>query len=95
MIKNLWPKDILEAKKIQDVLRKRVKIIPLKKTPELIAGVDAAFTGDKVIAVAVLYEYPELKYLYDAFLSKKYDSPISPDCFHSGKDMPLLMPLKN
>jgi deoxyribonuclease V len=78
MIKNLWPKDILEAKKIQDVLRKRVKIIPLKKTPELIAGVDAAFTGDKVIAVAVLYEYPELKYLYDAFFIEKIRFPYIP-----------------
>lgn len=71
MIKNFWPEDILEAKRIQDVLRKRVKIIPLKKTPEIIAGVDAAFAGDKVIAVATLYEYPELKHLHDAFSIEK------------------------
>ncbi|WP_333654307.1 deoxyribonuclease V [Dissulfurispira sp.] len=78
MIKNLWPKDISRAKKIQDVLRKRVKIIPLKKTPEIIAGVDAAFAGDKVIAVATLYEYPELRYMQDAFSTEKIIFPYIP-----------------
>ena len=78
MRKNLWPKDILEAKKIQDVLRKRVKIIPLKKTPEIIAGVDAAFAGDKIVAVATLYEYPELKHLHDASSIEKIRFPYIP-----------------
>jgi deoxyribonuclease V len=78
MRKNLWPKDILEAKKIQDILRKKVKIIPLKKTPELIAGVDAAFAGDKVIAVAALYEYPEVRHIKDAFSIEKVRFPYIP-----------------
>ncbi len=55
MPKDLWPKDISKAKEIQDGLRKRVEIISLKKTPEIIAGVDAAFVDDKIIAVATLY----------------------------------------
>lgn len=78
MIRKLWPDDISEAKRIQDVLRKRVKIIYPKKTPGIIAGVDAAFTGDKVIAVAILYEYPELKHLHDAFSIKKIRFPYIP-----------------
>ncbi|MEW6739841.1 MAG: deoxyribonuclease V [Nitrospirota bacterium] len=78
MIRNLWPDDISEAKKIQDVLRKKVKIIPLKKTPEIIAGVDAAFADDKVVAVATLYEYPELKHLHDAFSVEKIRFPYIP-----------------
>lgn len=78
MIRKLWPDDISEAKKIQDVLRKMVKIIPLKKIPEIIAGVDAAFAGDKVVAVATLYEYPELKHLHDAFSIEKIRFPYIP-----------------
>ncbi len=78
MRKNLWPKDIAEAKEIQDILRKQVKIMPLKKTSGLIAGVDAAFAGDKVIAVAVLYEYPELRHIKDAFSIEKIRFPYIP-----------------
>jgi deoxyribonuclease V len=78
MMRKLWPDDISEAKRIQDVLRKRVKIIPLKKTPEIIAGVDAAFAGDKIVAVATLYEYPELKHLHDASSIEKIRFPYIP-----------------
>ncbi|MCL5063421.1 MAG: deoxyribonuclease V [Nitrospiraceae bacterium] len=78
MIKNLWPKDIAEAKEIQDILRKQVKIMPLKKTPELIAGVDAAFAGDKIVAIAALYEYPGLKHIQDAFYIEKIRFPYIP-----------------
>ena len=78
MMKNLWPDDILKAREIQDVVRKRVKIIPLKKTPEIIAGVDAAFAGDKIVAVATLYEYPELKHLHDASSIEKIRFPYIP-----------------
>jgi len=78
MIRNLWPKDILEAKKIQGILRKRVKIMPLKKIPELIAGVDAAFADDKVAAVAALYKYPELEFLKDTFAEEEMRFPYIP-----------------
>lgn len=78
MIKNLWPDDILEAKKIQDMLKKRVEIIPLKKIPELIAGVDASFTDDKVIAIATLYEYQGLKHMQDAFFIEEIRFPYVP-----------------
>lgn len=73
-----WPKDISKAKEIQDALRKRVNIIPLKKTPALIAAVDASFIDDKVIAVATLYKYPELRHIQDAFSVKKTHFPYIP-----------------
>lgn len=78
MIRNLWPDNISEAKKIQDVLIKKVKIILLKKTPEIIAGVDAASAGDKIVAVATLYKYPELKHLQDTFSIEKIRFPYIP-----------------
>ncbi len=48
---------------MQIALRKKIKIIVLKKTPQYISSVDASFTNNKVIAVACLYKYPELIYL--------------------------------
>jgi deoxyribonuclease V len=54
------PGDIKEAKEIQSRLRQKIKIIPLKKKPRFIAGVDAAFSEKNVIAAACLYKYPEL-----------------------------------
>jgi deoxyribonuclease V len=75
---NLWPKDIVRAREVQDALRTRVKIVPLKKTPEFIAAVDAAFLNDKVIAVAALYKYPELQHLQDTFVKEKTRFPYIP-----------------
>ena len=54
-----WPKNIRDAKAIQDVLRDRVKIIPLKKLPHFIAAVDAAFSEENVIGAVCVYSYPE------------------------------------
>jgi deoxyribonuclease V len=78
MIKNLWTDNISKAKKIQDELRRKVKIIPLQKTPLYIAGVDAAFMDDVIIAVASLYKYPELIPLQDAVSREKLRFPYVP-----------------
>lgn len=48
------------AKRIQKVLREKVKIIPLKHTPCYIASTDASFIEDRLIAAACLFKYPEL-----------------------------------
>ncbi len=58
-----WPKRIESAIKLQNELRDRVRIIPLDKKPSCIAGVDAAFTGDKVVAAISLFSYPGLELL--------------------------------
>lgn len=56
----LWPAGIEEAKEVQRVLKERVKITPLKRTPEFIAAADAAFSDDLVFASATLYRLQEL-----------------------------------
>jgi len=53
-----WPKDIKGAKNLQETLKGKVKITPLKKSPKYIAGVDSAFLDDTVIGVACLFKYP-------------------------------------
>jgi len=61
-----WPSDLIGAKAVQAILRDKVKIIPLRKKPEYIAGVDAAFSENNVIAVACLYRYADMSPLEDA-----------------------------
>jgi deoxyribonuclease V len=61
-----WPKDIKAASRIQEMLRWEAAIIPLKKPPKKIAGVDAAFFQDKVIGVACLYTYPDITFIEEA-----------------------------
>jgi len=58
-----WPKDIKGARRIQETLRWKVEIIPLRKAPNKIAGVDASFFQDKVIGVACLYTYPDITFI--------------------------------
>ncbi|UCE70989.1 MAG: endonuclease V [Nitrospiraceae bacterium] len=66
MERHIWPGDIQTARRIQIELSKRVTICPLRKRPSLIAGVDAAFCGESVTAVASVFAYPSLIHRYDA-----------------------------
>lgn len=73
-----WPADIAEARKIQEAFRNKVKIAPLKKTPEHIAGVDAAFCEDKIIAIACLYKYPDLTPIEERYVAAEVFFPYIP-----------------
>lgn len=55
-----WPRDKAAAREIERELLERVRIAPLAGDPRLVAGVDAAFSGAKIIGAACLYEYPSL-----------------------------------
>ena len=66
MKKDAWPTDIHSAKRLQHELSRKVRIQPLRKEPAYIAGVDAAFHGKMVRAVASLFEYPSLRHEADA-----------------------------
>lgn len=87
-----WPKDIIEARKIQEALKDKVKIIPLEKDPNFIAGVDAAFSkdDDKVIGVACLYRYSEMILLEDSFAITKVYFPYVPG-FLSFREGPAII----
>jgi deoxyribonuclease V len=65
--RSIWPDTITDAKAIQLALKDKVKIIPLRKDPKFIAGVDAAFLENKVIGVASIFKYPELTHVEDSF----------------------------
>lgn len=85
-----WPANIQDAKIVQASLTDKVKIIPLRKSPQFIAGVDAAFTEDKVIGIACLYKYPEMILLAEAFAIMKCLFPYIPG-FLSFREGPAIV----
>lgn len=78
MSRYYWPGDIPAARRLQDELSKKVRIHPLRKSPSYIAGVDAAFDGALVIAVASLFTYPSLIHMVDAIVSENVRFPYVP-----------------
>ncbi len=69
---------IADAREIQEELRKKVRIIPLRGEPRLIAGVDAAFSATRVFAAACLYRYPELTLVEEVSIVGKLRFPYFP-----------------
>jgi deoxyribonuclease V len=78
MFTELWPTDISEARKVQDILSGKVRIMCLRKTPEYIAGVDCSFFDDIVIAVASLFRYQEMIHCEDACCIQTTSFPYVP-----------------
>jgi deoxyribonuclease V len=85
-----WPEDITEAKKVQKVFKKKVRITPLRKSPECVAGVDAAFFEDKIIGVACLYRYPEIILIEEAYSLTEVSFPYIPG-FLSFREGPAII----
>lgn len=73
-----WPSDISGAKALQERLRLLVRIRGLRKMPRFVAGVDAAFAEDRVIAAASLFTFPGLLHLMDARATMKVRFPYVP-----------------
>lgn len=85
-----WPRDIRGAKALQESLRKSVRIEPLRRPPRLIAGADAAFSEDIVIAVISLFTYPDLIHIEDAIANVRSSFPYVPG-FLSFKEGPAIL----
>lgn len=73
-----WPTNIIGARTIQEAFINKVKIAPLKGTPKHIAGVDAAFLGDRIISVACLYKYPDLTPIEERYVAAEVSFPYIP-----------------
>jgi len=85
-----FPTDIQKARELQETLRKEVQIIPLCRRPENIAGVDAAFSEGRVIAVASLFSYPELMPIHDEIVIEEVTFPYVPG-FLSFREGPAMI----
>ncbi|MGE5892708.1 MAG: deoxyribonuclease V [bacterium] len=73
-----WAQTIAEAREIQRALLHKVKIKPLKKEPKGIAAVDAAFTGNKVVAAACLFTFPDMIFIEESFAVRDILFPYVP-----------------
>jgi len=82
--------DITQAKRIQNFLRQKVEIVPLRKKISYIAGVDAAFGEDWVIGTACLFSFPNLNLLNEVWAIKKNPFPYIPG-FLSFRESPVLL----
>ncbi len=69
---------IAEAREMQEQLRRQVKVVPYRGEPRHIAGVDAAFSEDKVFAAACLYRYPDLTLVEQTHIARKLRFPYVP-----------------
>jgi deoxyribonuclease V len=76
-----WPRAVLtiaDARKIQEQLREKVRIIPFRGKSGYVAGVDAAFSDDEVFAAVCLYRCPDLVLLEEAYVVEKLRFPYVP-----------------
>ena len=75
-----WPKTITieEARSEQERLRKKVRLSPLRHDPSFVAGVDAAFSNERVFAAACLYSFPELRLIERRLAVRKLRFPYVP-----------------
>ena len=85
-----WPKNIKEAQKIQHEIKEKIKIIPLKKKLVFVAGVDASFSRNNIIATACVYKYPELSLFEQTYALAKILFPYIPG-FLSFREGPALL----
>ncbi|MCX8030571.1 MAG: endonuclease V [Thermodesulfovibrionales bacterium] len=74
----LWAENLTQAKEIQNKLKKKIQIFPLTKEPTVIAGVDASFLKDYVIAVASFFFFPELIHIENTHSIEKAKFPYIP-----------------
>ncbi len=87
-----WPKTLTieEAREIQNRMRKNVRLSPLEKEPRYVAGVDAAFSDDRVFAAACLYLFPELRLIEQQSSVQKLAFPYVPG-FLSFREGPAII----
>ncbi len=89
-----WPQTIPQAKALQNILKNKVRIIPLRKQPRVVAALDAAFAGNQIIGTACLYSYPELTLLEEVHSEMRSLFPYVPG-FLSFREGPVIMKALN
>ena len=70
--------DLEKFRRLQETLAQRVRLEPLLRQPETAAGVDAAYLGEKIIAVAVLVDLATLATVERSFVIARPSLPYIP-----------------
>jgi deoxyribonuclease V len=90
-----WPEDLQGARKLQEILQKKVSITPLKKRPKYIAGVDAAFLNKEIIGVACLFTYPDMHLIEETYAVTETLFPYIPGFLSFREGPSIIMALKS
>ncbi len=85
-----WPRDKDKILAEQARLSRRLTIAPMTKEPQYVAGVDAAFLGDKVIGAASVYIYATGELVEEAYSVKEVTFPSLPG-FLSFREGPAIL----
>lgn len=83
---DLWPKDLEGARRVQKLLKERVRLVPLR-SPKYVCGVDASYSGQFIYCCASVFTFPELVPVEDAFFGTTVEFPYVPSFlgFREGK----------
>ncbi|MCK4753489.1 MAG: deoxyribonuclease V [Planctomycetes bacterium] len=75
-----WNLSYSQAIALQRRLASKIQVLPLKKPPKLVAGLDCAFSknGQKIIAVAVILKLPDFKLVEKTSAVRKVAFPYIP-----------------
>lgn len=74
----IWPTTIETARPLQEQLAKEVRLTPLNRLVATVAGVDAAFSGDKITAAVTLFDYNTLSLMEEAYATMLTPFPYIP-----------------
>lgn len=72
------PPDYSELHRLQETLAQHVRLEPLQRQPETAAGVDAAYIGEEIVAVAVLFDLATLTPIERSFVIARPALPYIP-----------------
>lgn len=70
--------DLEELRRLQETLAQSVRLAPLQRQPETVAGVDAAYAGEEIVAVAVLFDLATLTPVEHSFVVAHPELPYIP-----------------
>jgi len=70
--------DLEELRRLQETLAQCVRLEPLRRQPETAAGVDAAYAGEEIVAVAVLFDLATLTPVERSFVVARPALPYIP-----------------
>lgn len=95
-IDHKWNITLKEAKQIQNSLKERVRIQPLKKKIHTVCGIDSAFEKKKDLCftAAVLISFPEMETLEELYVVDKLQTPYIPG-FLSFREGPSIIKVLN
>lgn len=75
---DLWAKNLVDARKIQDFLKERIILSFRVKEVCFVCGLDASYSEHFIYACASVFKFPELEHVEDSFSKLRIEFPYIP-----------------